>query len=376
MRQRGVFEKIPGSGVYWIRYADATGRIHREKAGNKSAAVILYQKRKTEVLQGKKLPERLRGRAVGFAELAQDALAYSKGHKRSYGDDVFRMARLLGWFRDRTADGVTPQEIERRVDEATEQDDWKPATVNRYRALLSPTYRLGIRNGKVTSNPARLVRHRIENNTRVRWLTTDEEKKLREVMKACYPEHLQELQIALNTGLRLSEQYGLLWENVDFLRQMLTIPRSKHGEVRYVPINSAALAAFRELRLRGNGSGPVFLNTRGEPLTGPRYWFEAAVQDAKMEHFTWHFLRHTFASRLVMAGVDLRTVQELMGHKSIITTMRYAHLAPAHQLAAVERLAQMPAHAHTEQPTDTKTSTGAIEAGVPGATHGPQPISL
>ena len=141
----------------------------------------------------------------------------------------------------------------------------------------------------------------------MRWLTTDEEKKLREVMKACYPEHLQELQIALNTGLQLSEQYGLLWENVDFLRQMLTIPRSKHGEVRYVPINSAALAAFRELRLRGNGSGPVFLNTRGEPLTGPRYWFEAAVQDAKMKHFTWHFLRHTFASRLVMAGVDLKS---------------------------------------------------------------------
>src|SRR5215467_16301687 len=94
-KERGVFEKVPGSGTWWIRYADSMGRIRREKAGTKSSALTLYRKRKTESLQGKKLPENLRSPMVSFAELARETLAYSKTHKRSYDDDVIRMERLL-----------------------------------------------------------------------------------------------------------------------------------------------------------------------------------------------------------------------------------------------------------------------------------------
>lgn len=112
---RGIYEKVPGSGVWWVRYADATGRIRREKAGTKSAAQLLYRKRKTEALQGKKLPESLRSPMVSFAELAHDALAYSKTHKRSYESDVIRMPRLLAAFRDRSGDAITPQELERHL---------------------------------------------------------------------------------------------------------------------------------------------------------------------------------------------------------------------------------------------------------------------
>jgi len=70
----------------------------------------------------------------------------------------------------------------------------------------------------------------------------------------------------------------------------------------------------------------------------PKKWFETALRLAGIENVTWHTLRHTFASRLVMAGVDLKTVQELMGHKSIAMTARYSHLAPSHKLAALEKL--------------------------------------
>ena len=76
---------------------------------------------------------------------------------------------------------------------------------------------------------------------------------------------------------------------------------------------------------RGDGTGPVIRGLEGEPLAGSRYWFEPALPKAKVRNFSWHCLRHTFASRLVMAGVDLRTVQELMGHKSIEMTVRYSH---------------------------------------------------
>src|ERR1019366_8423347 len=154
-------------------------------------------------------------------------------------------------------------------------------------------------------------------------------------------------------------------ENVNFSRRVLTVPRSKNGEVRHVPLNSPALAALAELRKRGDGTGPVIRNPQGEPLAGPRHWFEPPIRKAKIRAFSWHCLRHTFASRLIMAGVDLRTVQELMGHKSIQMTVRYAHLAPTYQLAAVARLADVSqatqsgslAEPVVKGATDTKTST-------------------
>ncbi len=150
--------------------------------------------------------------------------------------------------------------------------------------------------------------------------------------------------------------YGLTWENVSLSRRVLTIPRAKNGEMRHVPLNTTALAALAELRKRGDGNGGVIRNLAGEPLVGPRHWFEPAVLKAKLRSFSWHCLRHTFASRLVMAGVDLRTVQELLGHKSIAMTVRYSHLTPKHTLAAVERLDEP----QQESPTGTKTSTGVF----------------
>jgi len=339
---RGVFEKVPGSGEWWIRYIDANGRYRREKAGTKSNAIDLVRKRKTEALQGKKLPEKLRRATITFAEIAKDALAYSKTNKLSYRNDAGRMESLLGWFREYPADAITAQDIERRF----EKEEWSPATINRHRALLSLTYRLAIRNGKAKENPARQVAHRLEDNGRIRFLSADEETKLR----AACGSHLPELELALNTGLRLSEQYALRWQDVSLAQRTLTILRSKNGAARHVPLNQAAIHALEVLRERNAGSEYVCGGA-----TEPRRWFEPAVKAAGLTEFSWHCLRHTFASRLVMAGVDIRTVQELLGHKTIGMTIRYAHLAPKHTLAAVERL-----DAPTEQPTDTTTDTRAF----------------
>jgi site-specific recombinase XerD len=344
---RGVFEKLPGSGEWWICFWDSQGRKRREKAGTKGNAIDLYRKRKTEALTGKKLPEKLRQPTVSFAEIAKDALAYSKAHKLSYRNDCCRMETLLGWFREYPVDTITAQDIEKRFS----KQKWASATANRYRALLSLTYRLAIRNGKVKENPARLVHHRLEDNARIRFLSAEEETVLRKAVEARCAEHLAELVLALNAGLRLSEQYGLTWADVSVARRVLTIPRSKNGSTRHVPLNQAALAALEDLRQRTHSTGFV---CGGGP--GPRRWFEPALADAKIASFSWHCLRHTFASRLVMAGVDIRTVQELLGHKTIAMTVRYAHLAPKHTLAAVERL-DTPPETTTDTTTDTRAST-------------------
>ena len=91
---------------------------------------------------------------------------------------------MLVWFRDRSADSLTPQEIERHFEECVEDEGWAPSTVNHYRSLLSLSYRLAIRDGKASSNPARATRHRREDNSRVRYLTAEEESKLRGVLEA------------------------------------------------------------------------------------------------------------------------------------------------------------------------------------------------
>ena len=119
----------------------------------------------------------------------------------------------------------------------------------------------------------------------------------------------------------------------------MTIPRSKNGETRHVPLNNVAVAALQAAFSQSNGQPHAFLNGLGGQLKRPRKWFGKAVAKAQLVDFTWHCLRHTYASRLLMAGVDLRTVQELRGHKTIQMTLRYAHLGSTHQLAAVQRCA-------------------------------------
>ena len=112
---------------------------------------------------------------------------------------------------------------------------------------------------------------------------------------------------------------------------MVRLRQTKNGQGRFVRLNSRALATLRMWQDRGLGTNRLFLNQK------PR-WFTDTVRVAGLKDFTWHCLRHTFASRLAMAGVDLRTVQELFGHKSITMTMRYSHLSPEHCAKALEKL--------------------------------------
>jgi integrase len=373
---KGVFEKIPGSGVWWINYFDEAHKRHREKIGTKANAIHMYSHRKNAVWEGKKLPPSVRlGRDIRFSELCDDVLEYSKANKKSYADDCYRTAKLVAEFKDEVAEDITKQRFEKYL----QARKFSLATQNRYVALLKLMYRKAEENGKITTNPARLLRIKKEDNGRVRFLRTDEEKALRAVIKRDYQGHMPELDIALNTGMRLSEQYGLEWDHVDFENGILSIVTSKTGKGRHIPLNDAALAALRELEKKRVGKY-VFLRApghgaeRGERVVSPREWFPDAVAKAALENFTFHTLRHSFASRLVMQGVDIRTVAELMGHKTIQMTMRYAHLSPEHKLDAVRRLAGFApgrkkkdvvtsSHRTPEggrKPRATKTATAAI----------------
>jgi integrase len=339
---KGVFENPVRSGIWWILYY-VEGKRHREKVGRRSDAITLYQRRKTDARMGIKMPEIRPRRAVLFEEIAADALVYSKEHKASYPGDRSTVGKLLPIFGKVPLDDMTPQTIKAYLDT---RDDLTKTTINRYRGTLSMIFQEAIRNGKAKVNPARLVRLHRENNSRVRFITYLEEEVIRGIIRERCPIHEPELTLALETGMRRGELYSLDWDRVDLERRQLLLLKTKNGTARVVILTAAAVSAVEELKKRRNPDSPKVCLTRyGEPMVSPRAWFELVMEEAakknpSLQDVTWHIFRHTYISRLVMAGVDLRTVQELAGHKDIKMTVRYAHLAPAHKLAAVDKLAE------------------------------------
>jgi integrase len=175
-----------------------------------------------------------------------------------------------------------------------------------------------------------------EDNGRIRFLTEEEETQL---LPHCGA-NLKPLVItALHTGFRKSELLSLRSQNVNIRHRLIRVEAgyAKNREVRSVPMNEVLTQTLQDSTL-SQSKGPVFRNRMGQPYRDPDSAFATAVRKAGITDFKFHDLRHTFASRLVMAGVDLVTVKELMGHKHIAMTLRYAHLAPGHKRAAVEVL--------------------------------------
>ena len=143
--------------------------------------------------------------------------------------------------------------------------------------------------------------------------------------------------------MRKSEQLTDPWGELELDREFRFLSTTKNCTDRFVTQNSAAMRVLRSLQERHKQLGlssnsTLFHSKRDGLIKNPRKWFAAALEEAKIDGVTWHTLRHTFASRPVMAGVDLKTVQELMGHKTIAMTARHAHLAPTHMLQAQETL--------------------------------------
>ncbi|MEO8400697.1 MAG: tyrosine-type recombinase/integrase [Gammaproteobacteria bacterium] len=149
--------------------------------------------------------------------------------------------------------------------------------------------------------------------------------------------------ISLNTGLRRGELFSLTWTEVNFEHALLTVKgdTAKSGKTRHLPLNAVALKAFKDWRQLTSKEGLVFSNKNtGEAFSHVKRAWATILEKAKIKSFRWHDMRHHFASKLVMAGVDLNTVRELLGHADIKMTLRYAHLAPEHKANAVAKLVE------------------------------------
>ncbi|MBA8888887.1 integrase [Dokdonella fugitiva] len=222
----------------------------------------------------------------------------------------------------------------------------KPATVNRDLVRIRAALSKAVEWGMLPEHPLRTVkRAKGADDSRTRYLTAVEEKRLREALGALRlkrREHLVPLVlVAMNTGLRRGELFGLRWGDVSLDRAQLTVSAatSKGQIARHVPLNSEALETLVAWKPKGaKADDLVFAGAEGGRLTNVNKSWAHLVDQAKLDDFRFHDLRHHFASRLVMAGVDLNTVRELLGHTDIKMTLRYSHLAPEHKANAVAKL--------------------------------------
>jgi integrase len=320
---------------------------------------------------------------ANYAKAKRDAAAvlgtFIDGEYKAWADKNLRghketLAALKrnfdGWW-TRPMDGIGPLDAERwrrnrlknGVSKATVNREW-----GRLRATLGKAHEWGVINA-----PVRVKRLTLDARGRVRYLTTKERTALFAALDAreqrrreerarmiewqrargreelaehgTYTDHIKPLVLlVLNTGLRRGEALGLTWGAIDLARGLLHInaATSKSGQSRDIPMTADArrvLEEWKEQQAQPEPTEHVFTLADGSRLKsiGRKTWLEL-MKAASITNFRFHDLRHDFASRLVMAGVDLYSVSKLLGHSDIAMTQRYAHLTPDYLRAAVSKL--------------------------------------
>jgi integrase len=323
-----VFKK---QGVYWIDYY-VNGHRKRERIGpDKKLAETVLKKRKVEIAEGKFLDKKKIPQCT-FRELAALYLPWAQTNHRGYVATRSRVGLLCQAFGDQQLSGITPLKVDEYISQRAVTH--KPATVNRDIAVLRHMFRKAMSWGKALSNPAAHVKPLRADNRRLRYLSQEEMTRLLDVAD----ETLRPVLItALYTGLRRGELFSLTWQDVDLKHGVVRVVQTKSGERREIPLSDTLRDTLLTLPRR-LASDYVFPGKTGHGLVDIRKRFHRALKEAGIEGFVFHDLRHTFASHLVMAGVDLMTVKEFLGHADIKMTMRYAHLAPDYKRAAISRL--------------------------------------
>jgi len=212
------------------------------------------------------------------------------------------------------------------------------STINCLRARLSAIFRYAIENDYVTTNPVAGTKTWTMSNKRERFLSDDERSRLLEVARQADWSRLYLLVLmALTTGARQGEMLNLRWNDIDLVKRRATLHKTKNGSKRVLTLPVAVVDEL--MRFREIGNGFVFPSERkpGKPFEFRKHW-NRAIKAAKIENFRFHDLRHSAASYLVMNGATLYETGEVLGHESLQTTKRYAHLSVDHKQQLTDRI--------------------------------------
>src|SRR3989449_4595494 len=321
-------------GQSWCVGFTVNGRRVRETVGpNKKIAERVLSLRMTQVLEhGCSPPKRQLGR-MPFKDFAQMYLERAGPLLKSIRTE---RNRVLAWAREfgsRPLGQLTRAEMEpwRRKKMTT----CRPATINRDLSRLRRMFSLAVEWELLEESPMAGIRFSRENNARTRYLSLQECQRL---IASCIAPHIRALVgVALHSGMRLGEILNLRWYDLDFASGFILVRDSKNGESRHVPMDATLSALFRAYPHR-LGTDLVFSSSRGGRIVDVRTGFLNSCKRVGLTDLHFHDLRHTFASQFVMAGRDLFILKEILGHKSITMTQRYAHLSPAYKAKATDHL--------------------------------------
>jgi len=227
---------------------------------------------------------------------------------------------------------ITPDKISRSRDGLLKKGFQKSST-NRYVAALSSAYSMAVKEfGWIDTNPCSKVRKLSEPRGRTRFLTDEERERL---LISCENSNAKELLIivllALSTGARKNEIRWLRWDDVNVQTGTLIFRETKNGTIRSVPLVGRGLDLIREWgKIRRLDTDLVFPGKNPKhPVLFEKSW-KKSLKESEIEDFRFHDLRHSAASYLIMAGVHMRTVAEILGHKTLAMVQRYSHLSPEH----------------------------------------------
>ncbi|HAU0830007.1 TPA: phage integrase [Legionella pneumophila] len=292
-------------------------------------------------------------------------------HKR--GDKTLAtITRCFDKLFSKFLEEITPSIIEQwRIKRLN--DGISNATLNRDIGTLKSLFTKAVEWGFIKENYLKNLKlSKIDRAPKVRYLSFDEERNLRQALAEreeqlkqdrkrgnewrqvrgydLLPEYQENdhcnyltsmVLISINTGLRQGELFHLTWEMIDLQERSIIISGeiTKNNSSRYIPLNDETYKIIKQLFEKSSlKKGLVFPSKDNKPFNNIKRSWKTVLKKAQITEFRWHDLRHHFASKLVMAGIDLNTVRELLGHSDIKMTLRYAHLAPEHKIKAVNKI--------------------------------------
>ena len=335
-----------GSRTYALRYVDSRGIQRQHKIGRWEDITFADAKKKAiklrsqVVLGGDPAGEKEDRKAIPtYAALAEQHLAHAKTYQRSFDSTEMIMRRhvLPRWGKLRL-DEILPRDIARWLDEKR-AEGLKPATVEKIRVVFSRSFSLAAQweLPGADTNPVQRVPRRAFNNARERYLSAEEASRLLARCDASLNPQLGNIvRLLLLTGARVGELLRAEWRHVNVERRAWLIPTSKTGKPRHVPLSQAAIDVIEQLPRFG---GCPYLVPNPEtklPFVSLKRAWQSARQEAGLGDLHVHDLRHSAASFMINAGIDLYAVGKVLGHVDHKSTMRYSHLANETLLAAVE----------------------------------------
>ena len=369
-----------GRMLYFVEYRRSNGKKTRYKLGLANKLTVAQARDAAkEFLANLEL-----GDDLGESRRKNNSVTLGTYLKETYGPWVETnrkagkgtLKRLISAFEplsDYKLSELTIWTMEKWRNEKRKKRKVTAATLNREIAMLKAAINLAVTWEIIDVHPFKGLKKLPERDskTKIRYLSPEEETQLKEALdvreerirlerdsanawreergykllpgfrKVPFADHLKPMVLlSLNTGLRRGELFQLSWKDIDLKQSSLHIraETSKSGKSRYIALNKTAKSTLKDWNKSSSSKSLIFPNKEGKPFNHVNKSWRNLLLEAGITEFRWHDMRHDFASKLVMAGIDLNTVRELLGHSDLKMTLVYAHLAPEHKQMAVDKL--------------------------------------